>query len=280
MTQPVEPVFANSAWVPGPECALLKGGRWRGLKLRVRYGLFLHPDAGPVLIDTGYTPEALTAPGRSLGLRVYSRLLRARLIPGGQPEALLARFNLRPTDVRHVVVTHFHADHVSGLRQFQNARFIASGAAFERMQARSPRANMRHGVFPELFPADFADRLVAVETRLAAPGPMNAAPGHDLFGDGTVIGVDLPGHADGHFGLYFPQAHRPLLYGVDAQWLLAALAPGRAPRFLPRMIAEDPQALAPSSALLHAFGQGGDVVLCHDPAPTLYDLDSAAGPAP
>jgi glyoxylase-like metal-dependent hydrolase (beta-lactamase superfamily II) len=98
-------------------------------------------------------------------------------------------------------------------------------------------------------------------------GLPNLPPGRDLFGDGTVIAVDLPGHADGHFGLAFPMASRPFLYGVDAQWLGAALDPARSPHWPARLIAEAPSALAPSTALLQQFRDaGGDVLLCHDPA--------------
>ncbi|TGV71846.1 MBL fold metallo-hydrolase, partial [Mesorhizobium sp. M00.F.Ca.ET.149.01.1.1] len=52
-------VFANSAWVSAAERLILRGGSWQSVRLRVRYGLIFHAVAGPVLIDTGYTPEAL-----------------------------------------------------------------------------------------------------------------------------------------------------------------------------------------------------------------------------
>lgn len=253
------PVFCNSADVPGPEWLLVKGGRFRRLRLQVRYGLLLHP-SGPTLIDTGYTAHATAAPGRSAGLRLYCPLLRPRLIPEGQPEAFLARHGLRPEDVARVIVTHYHADHISGLRLFANARFTASRAAFRRLLARSRWRNLHRATFPELLPPDFADRLDAIEDR----------PGSDIFGDGSVIAIDLPGHADGHIGLMFPAAR--LLYGTDAQWLLAALEPGRRPGGPLRLFAEKPAALAGSTDLLHRFrAGGGTVMLCHDPAPAPFD---------
>lgn len=267
------PIFANSAIVAAPEAAILRHGRWRRLALCVRYGLIRHPQHGAVLIDTGYTPHSLSGPGRSPGLRLYGRLLSPRLIVAGQPEAFLARHGLALTDVRRVIVTHYHADHISGLGLFPRARFVASGAALARIRARSAWQNLRHGVFPELLPPDFTDRLDPVEDCTTVELP-DLPPGRDLFGDGTMMAVDLPGHADGHFGLAFPKANRPLLYGVDTQWLGAALEPARSPVWPARLIAEAPAALAPSTAVLRRFrAAGGDVVLCHEPM--IHPLDEA-----
>ncbi|TIX61436.1 MAG: MBL fold metallo-hydrolase, partial [Mesorhizobium sp.] len=39
-------VFANSAWVSAAERLILRGGGWHSVRLRVRYGLFIHPQAG------------------------------------------------------------------------------------------------------------------------------------------------------------------------------------------------------------------------------------------
>jgi glyoxylase-like metal-dependent hydrolase (beta-lactamase superfamily II) len=263
------PIFANSATVRAPERLMLHGGRWSSLDLQVRYGLFLSETAGPVLIDTGYTSHAVTDPGRSLGLHTYSLALRPKLHLEGQPETVLARFNLRSRDVQRVIVTHFHADHVSGLSLFPNARFTVSAWGWISLQAKSRVANLRHGIFPELLPPDFPDRVDLVEAAPSAPHPK----GHDLLGDGSILSLPLPGHADGHFGLIFPQLPRPLLYAVDAQWLAAALPNDRRPGFPSRLIAEDPKALDVSTDLVQSFSRTGDVVLCHDPNPSPYDLD-------
>jgi glyoxylase-like metal-dependent hydrolase (beta-lactamase superfamily II) len=272
------PIFANSAFVRAPERLMLKGGSWRQTALCVRYGLFLGRASGPVLIDTGYTSHAVTAPNRSFALRFYGRVLRPALLAEGQPDAFLSRHGLTPQDIRTVVVTHFHADHVSGLGHFPNARFLTSTAAWTIFRQRGTYGNLRHGVFPELVPPDFQARLDLIETRPTVQAPLlPSLPGHDLFGDGTMIAVPLPGHASGHVGVIFPGTPRPLLYAVDAQWLCAALPANRRPGYPAALIAEDKVALARSSTIVAAFAQaGGDVVLCHDPEPTPYD-DPARG---
>ncbi|NIZ12520.1 MBL fold metallo-hydrolase [Phaeobacter sp. HF9A] len=275
----MQPLFANSAWVAAPEALLLKGGGWRRIRLRVRYGLVRHPVIGPVLIDTGYTAHSLAAPGRSLPLRAYGQLLRPQMNAAEQPEVFLARHGLGPADIACVILTHFHADHVSGLRLFPKARFIASAAAWRGIKQNRAWANLRHGVFPELLPADFEARLSPLEQMPAAKAaalPVGFSEAGDLFGDGSVLAVALPGHAAGQFGLYFPQLDPPLLYAVDAQWLLAALIPGRSPGGAAGWIADDPTALGSTAAALRRFqAAGGELMLCHDPAATRYDLPSS-----
>ena len=165
-------VFANSAWVSAAERLILRGGSWRSIRLRVRYGLIIHPQAGPVLIDTGYTPQAISGGGRGTALRLYGAVLKPQLNAAEQPLPVLARFGLTPRDVRTVIVTHFHADHVSGLSLFPNARFIANDAAWSRLKTRTGWQNLRHGVFTELFPADFEARLdgLSAKVRIAPRG--------------------------------------------------------------------------------------------------------------
>jgi glyoxylase-like metal-dependent hydrolase (beta-lactamase superfamily II) len=102
--------------------------------------------------------------------------------------------------------------------------------------------------------------------------------GADLFGDGSVLAVDLPGHADGQFGLLFPDRERPLLYAVDVQWLLGALKQERTPGFPASLLAEDFVAIEPTSAMLRRFlAAGGEVMFCHDPDLTPYDLGGEGG---
>ncbi|MDX8482008.1 MBL fold metallo-hydrolase [Mesorhizobium sp. VK24D] len=266
-------VFANSAWVNAAERLILRGGSWRSVRLRVRYGLIFHPSEGPVLIDTGYTPEALTGERRGRMLRLYGALLKPELNAAEQVLPVLKHFGLSQDEIRTVIVTHFHADHISGLSLFPKARFIASDAAWARVKARTPRQNWRHGVFVELFPPDFDARLDGLSSKPRIEARDDVLGGADLFGDGSVIAVDLPGHADGQFGLLFAGLERHLLYAVDVQWLLTALIESRTPGFPATLIAEDARAIEPTSAMLRRFvAAGGDVMLCHDPAPTSYDV--------
>ena len=272
------PVFANSAWVSAPERAVRRQGSWQRQSLPVRYGLLLHPKAGPTLIDTGYTRHILDLPDRTMALRCYARVLAPQLVAQEQAKPFLAHFGLTPPDISRVIVTHFHADHVSGLAAFPNARFFASGTAWAKVKRNTALQNLRHGVFAELIPSNFESRLDAIEQN-ASQKVMHLPDGHDIFGDGSVLAIPLPGHADGHFGLLFEQREVPLLYATDTQWVRDALLPEERPRLLPRLISDSFKDVAQSSDQVAAFANaGGAVVLCHDDQPTPFDYAQGAVP--
>lgn len=274
----MRPVFANSASVRAAERLILRGGRWQVLTLRVRYGFFIHPSAGPVLIDTGYGPHVTAGADRSPALRFYTAMLGPHLNGSQSPLALLARHGLSPDDVTTIIVTHFHADHVSELKAFPKARFILDLAALTSLEQMGTAKRLHHGVFMELLPEGIADRSVDVGALVRKPSPLGLPDGYDLFGDGSALAIPLPGHGHGHFGVCFPNQSPPLLYGVDTQWLTRAITEDRAPGYPAKLLFSDPAAAAKSNAVVGTFcAHGGQLVLCHDPALTPYDVPEIDG---
>jgi len=258
------PTFPNSAIVQVPERLLLRQGSLRPIPLGVRYGLDVHPQFGPVLIDTGYGPRATRAAGRGAMLVLYGAVLRPHLIENELPLAALERLGYGAADIRRIVVTHFHPDHIAGLRDFPNALFVASGHAWNSIQRMSAMDRLRNAIFLDLLPPDFEARLLPVEACGAQPLPYELGTGRDIWGDGSCLAVDLPGHAIGHFGLVWPRLDPNLLYAVDATWLSEALD-DRLPNGVANFIYSDKDAMEQSIALVRAFRQaGGRVTLSHD----------------
>lgn len=264
----MRPVFANSATVRAPERLVLKGGGFALQDFQVRYGILHPPGMGLVLVDTGYSPRVTTGP-RSLSLRLYNAVLRPKLLDEGAPAAVLATMGATLADVKAIILTHFHADHVAALDQFPQARIITSGRLYAQIRRRSVAQNLRHGIFPELLPADLGERLVDLEGMVWRDAPLGLGTGRDIFGDGRVLAIDLPGHAEGHIGLCFPELSTPLLYAVDVQWVASALTPGFAPGLPASLVSTDPRAAIESTARVDAFRKrGGEVLLCHDAMPS------------
>src|SRR5262245_18522717 len=272
----VTPLFPTSAIVRASERLVLGGGRWTRLDIPIRYGLWLHQRFGPVLIDTGYAPRVTSDARRSLGLKLYNALLRPRLIEMDAPLQRLRALGLGPGDVTRIVVTHFHADHVAGLGDFPNARILASADAFSRLSRMSKLQQLHNAYYPELVPADFAVRLMPIEDCRTVALPHNLGRGFDLFDDGSLLAVPLPGHALGHHGLLWPEL--PLLYAVDAQWLLQAIMDRRLPEGPARLIYADEAEVSASCEKVRSFAlTGGRVVLCHDPQPVDFPAGQAGG---
>ncbi|MEO9865085.1 MAG: MBL fold metallo-hydrolase [Yoonia sp.] len=264
--------FANSATMPTIERLILRKGSRQKVSLRVRYGIVIHPKLGPTLIDTGYTPETTQGP-RSWPLRLYGMVFRPRLLPDGQIDVTLQKFGLIADDIKHVIITHFHADHISGLRRFPNARFYVDQDAAQSVLAGPGFANIRHGFFKELLPDDFAERLIDLKAQPRFENGNALPDGFDLAGDHSIIAIPLPGHTHSHFGIYFPTLERPFLYATDVQWLTAAIIENRLPGFPSSIATADTTKAAAAADIVRQYAHaGGEVVLCHDPKQTAWDI--------
>ena len=85
-------------------------------------------------------------------------------------------------------------------------------------------------------PSDLPERALWLEAmpRLELAG----ISGRDVFGDGSVLAVNLPGHAVGQHGLLCRTSKGPIFFVADAaahSWILTR---GNRPR-LPRLISHD-----------------------------------------
>ena len=198
----------NSAWIDVFAGLVLKGAGLRRIRLTVRYGIIDLRERGLGLVDTGMGADVTRGP-RSAALRLYSAVLRPQLIESQSPEAVLRNLGVTPVDIRLVVLTHFHADHVSSLRAFPNAQIITSAAAARNVMQMSAAAALHHGIFKELIPPDIERRLLPLEDLKRVPTGTVLGDGHDLFGDGSYLAVPLPGHAFGHFGIFWRDDARP-----------------------------------------------------------------------
>jgi glyoxylase-like metal-dependent hydrolase (beta-lactamase superfamily II) len=236
---------------------------WHRTDVPIRYGLVEHPGEGLVLIDTGYS-EDLYRP-HSLGLSLYRTLLRPQLMPEGDAVAQLAAIGAGPEDVRHIILTHLHADHICGLDRFRNATLHASAATL-RLWARRPSwRDAGAALFRGLLPAQsaFACRTLEHAPEISLPW---GGSGYDIFGDGSMISVDLPGHMEGHVGIYF--AGENCLYAVDTAWTMAAILQEPRLPFIARLITADRPAAQRSLDITRAAHAAGVTIrLCHDPEP-------------
>ena len=256
--------FFNSAIVRAPALLMCKGAGWRRIDVPVRFGLVRLTNGKVHLIDTGYGPRVTQGP-RSASLRIYNRLLRPMLIEEGSPKAALASVGATPEDVEAVIVTHFHADHVARLDEFPRARIVTNGPAADAVRAASDRQAVRHGVFKELLPPDLMARLDRIECKPLAAAHPALGQGYDLFGDGSLLAIDLPGHADGHFGLFWQDETGPTLYATDAAWSMKALLEDRTPAVSRKVVFDDPESGRRTERRIRDFANaGGKVLLCHD----------------
>ena len=179
-----------------------------------------------MLFDTGYDAAFLEAT-EPFPERLY-RWATPVEIPRGRDAASQCRARgIDPSQVRHLILSHFHADHVAGAHAFPHAAIHCARAGLDDMRRGGRLSTTRRGLLPALIPPDFAARARFFEDRPGIALPRDLAPfeqGVDLLGDGSLIGVALPGHCPGHWGLLVNDARWGLHFLVaDAAWSLDAI---------------------------------------------------------
>lgn len=189
-------------------------------------GLIVHPSEGAILFDTGYDPAFFTATA-PMPERLYRWTTPVELKPGHAAADQLHRYSLTPDDVRHVVISHFHGDHVAGLHAFPNAQLFCARAGAEQLTQGNRFARVRQGLLSALAPAELHQRARFFEDMPSVALGHELKPfetGADLFGDGSLIAVALPGHCVGHWGLLIrDETGRKTFLVGDAAWSSGAI---------------------------------------------------------
>lgn len=106
----------------------------------------------------------------------------------------LQQLGLAPTDIDVVGISHMHSDHTGQAAQFANARLVIGKGDFEQSRGDEDPFGpwRREGAKVTLASGDV-----------------------DVFGDGTVTAVHLPGHTPDHLALLVKLASGPVLLSGD-----------------------------------------------------------------
>jgi glyoxylase-like metal-dependent hydrolase (beta-lactamase superfamily II) len=150
------------------------------IELPVSSALLRHGQAN-VLFDTGCHPAVPEDPeGRWGGL---AKLMVPIMQPGEHVLTGLAGLGLNPDDIDVVINSHLHPDHCGCNAFFRKATFLVH--AEELAAARAPGSE--------------ASGYLAAEWD--QPMPVDELSGQrDVFGDGRVVLLPLPGHTPGSIG--------------------------------------------------------------------------------
>jgi glyoxylase-like metal-dependent hydrolase (beta-lactamase superfamily II) len=251
------------------EHLLIRGGRRVTIECHSLAALLGHPREGWLLWDAGYAPRLWEAT-RRFPFRLYRWATPLRLKDELAVVAQLPRFGLTADDLRTVIVSHFHADHVSGLRDFPRARLLASRSAYEDVAGRTGLQALRRAFVPALLPEDF-ERRATLLPDFAGPECDGLGPTHDVFGDGSALLVSLPGHARGQIGLLAQTESGPIFFVADSCWLSASFAENRPPHWLTHFFIDNARAMRQTIARLHRFAvQNPGVALVPSHCPEAY----------
>ncbi|MBI2781659.1 MAG: N-acyl homoserine lactonase family protein [Chloroflexi bacterium] len=205
----------------------------RTLEMPVPCFLVRHP-LGDLMWDTGMSQTRTD--------------LGAWATPGPSLVDQLATIRLAPGDIRFLSVSHGHWDHSGNGGLFFGSTWIVNPVEREIMfddEARATPAMDDYGA------------LETAETRLITDD-------HDVFGDGSIVIIQAPGHTPGHTVLLVRLAEAgPILLSGD----LWHLAESRTHRRQPTFNTDRAQTLASMDRVEALVAEtGARVIIQHSPA--------------
>ena len=143
-------------------------------------------------------------------------------VPGDQPlqtpeqtlPAQLAKVGYKPSDVTHLLSSHFHIDHAGGHKHFPDAVVVCHED--EYAQAKNPP------LFERMSYSDLAFDAALGAARDGVPAPQGVrSPKYEMirgdveYAPGVWL-METPGHSAGHYSLLvYPKKRRPMLFTGD-----------------------------------------------------------------
>jgi glyoxylase-like metal-dependent hydrolase (beta-lactamase superfamily II) len=252
-----------------PEHVTRGRGSWAPARFPALFALIEHPTAGLTLFDTGYGTQFFSAT-RRWPYKAYALMTPVALREEQLATNQLARRGLRPSDIARVIVSHFHADHVSALGDFATARYVYWPDAWANVRGRRGLSALHAAYLPDVMPRDFETRAAPLDPEKLTPLPPELGPftqGVDVFGDETVLAVPLPGHAVGQMGLVVRAADGgTYLLAADACWHSSAYREDRPPHPLANLLFADAaqyRATLHDLHTLHNHAPGVSIVPSH-----------------
>jgi N-acyl homoserine lactone hydrolase len=168
---------------------VLASSRWTE-PLPIYAWLIEHPD-GLIVVDTGERAAAMR-PGYFPAWHPYYRSVMFDIAPEDEIGPQLRRMGVNPhKDVRHVVLTHLHTDHIGGLHHFPKSTVWLEPRAY---RAASGPLGRPSGYLPQHWPRWLEPSFVPFsqdDTRWAGAS-------FSLTKDGAVSLVPTPGHTPHH----------------------------------------------------------------------------------
>lgn len=186
-------------------------GLFRGKKkkrlLPVSCYLIEHPK-GNILIDTGWdTRFAHERPKEWFGIvdKISGPVINER----DGIDSKLAALGLKDTDIDAVYFSHLDFDHTSGIRLVKNAKaFYASREEIADADKSKFRYIDTWSGIAKIRPFDYQETGI---------GPVGRS--FDVFGDGSVILVSIPGHSHGLFAVKISGADKYVVLANDGAYM-------------------------------------------------------------
>lgn len=244
---------------------MVDGGRDEVVKIPIPFYVIRHP-RGIVLFDSGLGREFKEQVQGWWIHRLVNKILPEEFSPSESAASQLQKMGISPEDVRYIIVSHFHYDHVGGLRDLPEATILASRREWAHVTSDRIKARLRGMMVEQL--KGVPDRVRPVDySPISTIPPFQKA--FDVFEDGSLLILPTPGHSPGHQSLLVTlDSGKKVLLSGDAVWVRENYERPAPKGLLVRLLEEDAPVSWTTTRQIHEFHQSHPEVLIipgHDP---------------
>lgn len=222
----------------------IENGKWQKVSFPATLGLIKTTSGKYILFDTGYAPRVKNQM-KSFPYPLYDWLLPITIDENNTAASKLNALGIEPEEIATIIISHFHPDHIGGLKDFPHSQFICSKKSWNAVKSLSGISALRKGFLPDLIPDDFEERLLFAEELAECSLADQELSGWSIELHGSQIQlISLEGHVDGQIGLYIENAilsdiQAPIFFVADSCWTIRAIAEKNLPHKLSMIIQEN-----------------------------------------
>jgi glyoxylase-like metal-dependent hydrolase (beta-lactamase superfamily II) len=249
-------------------------GKMRNIRFPASFLLIKHSTKGIILFDTGYSNHVINAM-KEFPFQIYAKTTPIFLEQGESAKEQVEKLGISAEEVAYIILSHFHVDHMGGLLDFPNAKFICSNEEYREVKDKKGFSALKSAFIPTLLPNNFAERSLYLEDALVVKTPIFSdiyPEAYDLFGDKSILGISLPGHTSHQFGILLIYKEQPYFFISDACWLSETYQKQVFPSKIAKLIMKrhkDYYANIQKLHLVHTSYPNVNIIPCHDDQVTL-----------
>ncbi len=252
--QPLSFSFITTSYAnPTAEAFLVKGGRLWHQRALVQGAVLVQHNDSLFLYDAGLGKniDAQFAEFSWLGRKIFAH---SAVTPVAEQ---LQAAGIPLTQIDFIVPSHLHWDHASGLPDFPDTPVWVQSQEL---------AAARAGTRPSFLPETLTESVNWQAISLPARPFLGFERSLDVFGDGTVFLVNLPGHTAGQLGLYLEMSGNERYFFIgDASWTVKGIQNNKKRSWLIKRLVklnDDEQQTQDTLDLLHELSlQDPDLVI-------------------